>query len=141
MTGSVRDDEPPLGRREVSVGDVDRDPLLALGAQPVGQQRQIEEVLAAALAGLLDVRQLIAQHLLGVVQEAADKGALAVVDGAGGGEAQEVGGPVGEPAKHRTRSLARELRGGVLRHGRVSVAVARDVRCGGGGGPRCVHQK
>ena len=35
------------GGREVAVGDVDRDALLALGAQAVGQQRQVEDVVAA----------------------------------------------------------------------------------------------
>ena len=34
----VGDDEPPLGGREVAVGDVDRDALLALGTEPVGEQ-------------------------------------------------------------------------------------------------------
>ena len=31
-----------LGRREVAIGDVDGDALLALGAQAVGEQREIE---------------------------------------------------------------------------------------------------
>ena len=44
VAGGVGDDEPALGRGEVAVGDVDRDALLALGPQPVGQQRQVEEV-------------------------------------------------------------------------------------------------
>jgi len=37
VAGAVGDDEPPPRRGEVAVGDVDRDPLLALGPQPVGQ--------------------------------------------------------------------------------------------------------
>ena len=57
--GRVGDDEAPLGGGEVAVGDVDRDPLLALGAQAVGQQREVEEVVAHPLAGLLDVGQLV----------------------------------------------------------------------------------
>ena len=48
MTGAVGDDEPPPRRREVAVGDVDRDSLLALGAQAVGQQREVQRALAAA---------------------------------------------------------------------------------------------
>ena len=38
------------GGDERAVGDVDRDPLLALGAQAVGEQREIDVAVAAALA-------------------------------------------------------------------------------------------
>ena len=41
VPGRVGDDELALGRGEVAVGHVDRDALLALGAQAVGQQRQV----------------------------------------------------------------------------------------------------
>jgi hypothetical protein len=42
MTWRVGDDElAPLGL-EVAVGDVDRDPLLALGLEAVEQQREVE---------------------------------------------------------------------------------------------------
>ena len=44
--GRVGDDEAPPRRREVAVGDVDRDALLALGAQAVGQQREVDGALA-----------------------------------------------------------------------------------------------
>ncbi len=64
VAGRVGDDEAPLRRGEVAVRDVDRDPLLALRAQTVGQQRQVEEVVAHPLAGLLDVLELVGQHLL-----------------------------------------------------------------------------
>ena len=43
----VGDDEFPLGRGEVAVGDVDGDALLAFGAQPVGDQREVGVVVAA----------------------------------------------------------------------------------------------
>ena len=43
----VGDDELAGRRREVAVGDVDRDALLALGAQAVGQQGQVGVVVAA----------------------------------------------------------------------------------------------
>ena len=39
VAGGVGDDELALRGREVPVGDVDRDALLALGPQAVGQQR------------------------------------------------------------------------------------------------------
>ena len=38
------------GGDERAVGDVDRDPLLALGAQAVGEQREVDVAVAAALA-------------------------------------------------------------------------------------------
>jgi hypothetical protein len=60
--------------------------LLALGAQTVGQQREVQPLDAA----LLDVRELVGEHGLGVVEEAADQRGLAVVDAPRGGEAQQV---------------------------------------------------
>ena len=48
VAGRVGDDELAPGRREVAVGDVDRDPLLPLGAQAVGQEGEVEPVAAAA---------------------------------------------------------------------------------------------
>ncbi len=47
MARRVRQDEPPPGGGEVAVGDVDGDALLPLGAQPVGEQRQVGCLLAA----------------------------------------------------------------------------------------------
>ena len=44
VAGGVRDDELALRRREVAVGDVDRDALLALGAEAVGQEREVDLV-------------------------------------------------------------------------------------------------
>ena len=91
VAGAVGDDEPALGGREVAVGHIDRDALLALGAQSVGEQSQVQRPLAAAaLGGLGDVVELILEDLLGVVQEPADQGALTVIDRTGGGEAQQV---------------------------------------------------
>ena len=75
---------------EVAVGDVDRDALLALGAQAVGQQRQVEVAVAAALGGLGDVLELVLEDRLGVVQQPPDQGRLAVVDGSGGGDPQQL---------------------------------------------------
>ena len=47
VAGRVGDDELARRRREVAVGDVDRDALLALGAQAVGEQREVHAFLAA----------------------------------------------------------------------------------------------
>jgi len=38
----VGDDELALAGREIAIGDVDRDALLALGGEAVDQQREIE---------------------------------------------------------------------------------------------------
>ena len=46
--GRVGDDELAQRRGEIAVGDVDRDALLALGDEAVGQQRQIERLCRAA---------------------------------------------------------------------------------------------
>ena len=94
----VGDDELALGRVEVAVGDVDRDPLLPLGAQAVRQEREVDIAVAPGHARLLHVLELVLEDLLGVVEEPADQGRLAVVHRAGGGEADELGGPAVEDA-------------------------------------------
>ena len=86
----VGHDERAHRRGEVAVGDVDRDALLALGPQAVGEQREVGVVVAAVGAGALDGLELVLEDRLGVVEQPADERRLAVVDGAGGGEAQEV---------------------------------------------------
>ena len=90
VAGGVGDDEFPLGRGEVAVRDVDGDALFPLGAQAVGHQRQVGVVVSALLGGALDRGQLVFHDGLGVVQQPADQRGLAVVDRAGGGQAQEV---------------------------------------------------
>ena len=47
VSGRIRDDELSFGRGEVPIRNVDRDALLALGAQTVGQQREIDAFAAA----------------------------------------------------------------------------------------------
>ena len=47
VAGRVGDDELAPRRREVAVRDVDRDALLALGPQAVGEQREVHVLLAA----------------------------------------------------------------------------------------------
>jgi hypothetical protein len=89
VAGRVRDEELPR-RREVAVGHVDRDALLALGAQAVGQQGQVGVVVAARLRGRLDGLELVLEDPLGVEQQATDEGGLAVVDRPCSGESQQV---------------------------------------------------
>jgi hypothetical protein len=87
VAGGVGDDELARRGREVAIRDIDGDPLLALGDQAVGQQRQVE-FRPAAQRCTLDRRQLIGEDRLGVVEQAPDQRALAVVDAAGGEKAQ-----------------------------------------------------
>ena len=77
----VGDDERALRRGEEAVRDVDRDPLLALGAQAVGEAGEVD----------LGVGHLVGHQRLGVVEQATDQRRLAVIDAAGGGEAQQRG--------------------------------------------------
>ena len=82
MAGHIGDDETAAGRLEGTVGDIDRDALLALVLQAVDQESQIGCVaLGAVAAGVrLDPLQLVGESLSAVVQDPADEGALAVVD-------------------------------------------------------------
>ncbi len=88
----VGQNEGAAGGGEVAVGDVDRDALLPLGAQPVGEQGQVEIVAAPQPGGLLDGLQLVLEDLFGVVEQPADECALPVIDRTGGGEADQVDG-------------------------------------------------
>ena len=89
--GRVGELEAAARRDERAVGDVDRDPLLALGAQAVGEEREVDVVVAAAARRVLDVLELVDEDLLRVVEQPADQRRLAVVDRARGDEAQQLG--------------------------------------------------
>ena len=89
VPGAVGQDEGALRGGEVAVGDVDRDALLPLGPQTVGQQGEVGAGQAPIQADLLDGGQLVAQHGLGVEQQAAHERGLAVVDAAGRGQSQQ----------------------------------------------------
>ncbi len=59
MPRRVRDDEFPQRRREIPVGDIDGDALLALGFQSIGQQRQIDLRMTPPLARRFHGVQLV----------------------------------------------------------------------------------
>ncbi len=90
MPRGVRDDELPLGRREIAVGDIDGDALLALGPQAVGEEGEIHIGISPSLAGFLHGCHLILEGVLRVVKQSADEGGLAVIDGTRRGETQQV---------------------------------------------------
>jgi hypothetical protein len=120
----VGDDVLARAGREVAVGDVDGDALFALGLQAVGEQRQVDGGHAALLRGLFDGGQGVGEDGLGVVQQAADQRALAVVDAAAGQEAQQavVGNVVGGECVH----------GGMGREKGEGRRVGRGGGAGGG---------
>ena len=89
VPGAVGQDELPCRGGEVAVRDVDRDALLALGAQTVGQQSKISMIKALAPADVLDMIESVGQHGVGVEQQPSDQGGLAVVDRAGGGQPEQ----------------------------------------------------
>ena len=91
VAGRVGDDEGAPRRREEAIGDVDGDALLALGLEPVDEQGEIDVLAGRAVAPriLLERRQLVLEDQLGIIEEAADQGRLAVIDRAAGEEAQQ----------------------------------------------------
>lgn len=91
VPGAVGEDEAAPVGGEVAVRDVDRDALLALGPQPVGEQREVERAVreAAGARGRGDLVELVGEDRLRVVQQPAHQGGLAVVDRARGREAEQ----------------------------------------------------
>jgi hypothetical protein len=112
VPGGVGDDELAARRREVAIGDVDGDALLALGAQAVGEVGEIDLAAAGDVGGALEGLELVLHERFGVVEEAADEGGLAVVDAAAGVEAENVhGGGHGNGFDHGGRVHGSEVAG------------------------------
>ena len=80
------------GGREVAVGDIDGDALLALGLQPVGEQREVDLVAGRSLGGPVgfEAGELVLVDHLRVVEQATDERRLAVVDAAAGEEPEQI---------------------------------------------------
>ena len=91
VAGRVGELEAPARRDEPAVGDIDRDPLLALGSQAVHQQREVDVVVPAAPRGVFDVLELVDEDLLRVEEQPADQRRLAVVDRARRDQAEQIG--------------------------------------------------
>ena len=89
--GRVGEDELAPAGREVAVRDVDRDALLALGLQAVGEEREVDRPGGPVLRRLLDRGDLVLVHRLRVVQQPSDQRALAVVDAPGRADAEQAG--------------------------------------------------
>src|SRR5690606_17115313 len=91
MAGRIGDDELALWRREEAIRDVDGDALLALSLEPIHEQCEVDLVAARAMPPriALERSELVLEDQPGVVEQPADQGGLAVVDGAAGQEAQK----------------------------------------------------
>ena len=133
----VRDDERPARRREVAVRDVDRDALLALRAQPVGDEREIDAaVLAVPTPARAPQRvELIVRERARVVQQSPDQRRLAVVDGPRRHDTQELAAAQKYPSRLRssiaasvTRSSARVSPRSVIRLTAISATTAASER-------------
>ena len=84
MSRRVRDDELPLGRGEVAIRHVNRDALFTLGAQAVGEVRQVDLPAAGDVGGTFERLQLVLHQILGIVQQPADERGLAIIHRAAG---------------------------------------------------------
>jgi hypothetical protein len=100
----VGENELAPRRREVAVGDVNGDALLAFGAQAVGEERKVDGAGRPVLRRLFDRQQLIFVHRLRVVQQPSNQRALAIVDAAGRTDTEE-GGTGDRHQKYPSRFL------------------------------------
>lgn len=92
MPWRVSDDElSPVGR-EIPVRNVDGDSLLALGSEPVEQERQVQLVALCADPPRVRVErgQLVLEDETGLIQQPPNQRALAVVDAAACDEAEQL---------------------------------------------------
>ena len=61
-------------------------PLLALGLQPVGQQRKVHHSIPAPAGTLLNGEKLVLKDALGVIEETSNECGFSVIDGTCGGK-------------------------------------------------------
>src|SRR6202045_3346276 len=90
MAGRVGDDKGTFRARNITIGDIDRDPLLALGLEPVHEQREVDIVaIGAVFSGVaLERRKLIVENEALLVEQAADQRRFAVIDRAASEESE-----------------------------------------------------
>ena len=89
MAGGVGNDELAARRGEVAIGDVDRDALLAFGAETIGEEREVDGTGGAIHRAFLDRGELIFEGALGVIEQAADEGRFAVIDASASEQAEQ----------------------------------------------------
>ena len=89
VAGGVGDDELAARRREVAIGNVDGDALLALGAQTIGEVGEVDDTAAGDVGGALQRLELVFHQVLRVVEQPSDERGFAVVHRAAGVEPQD----------------------------------------------------
>ncbi len=92
MAGAIGDDELPLGRREVAICHVDRNALLPLGLEAIGQERGVEPTACGAMLDrvFLDGCEGVLVDHLRLIEQHANERTLAVIHTAAGEEAQKL---------------------------------------------------
>ena len=90
VAGRIGDDERALRGGEEAIGDIDGDALLALGLEPIDQQREIDILAYRAMFPRVAFErgELIVENELLVVEQTADQRRFAIVDGAAGDKTQ-----------------------------------------------------
>jgi hypothetical protein len=91
MAGCIGDDEFAPRGGEVTIGHIDGDALLALGAEAVGEQRKVQAAGRLIRGDLADGGQLVFVDAFGIVEQPPDEGALTIGHAAGRGEAEKLG--------------------------------------------------
>ena len=87
----ARDHEPAPAGCELAPRNIDGDGLLALGREPVEQERHVEIAAGGAEAGAVGGKrgELVLAQQPAVMQQASDQHRLAVIDRAAGKEPQQ----------------------------------------------------
>ena len=90
VAGRVGDDERALRRREIAIGDVDRDALFALGLEAIDQQREIDICAGRAVLARIALQcgELVVENQLLLIEQASDQRRLTIVDRAAGQKAK-----------------------------------------------------
>ena len=93
MTGSIGDDHPATTRQvHVPIGDVDRDALLALGLQPIGEQGVVDLTHGdrrATTSGQPRIIQLVLGYGARLREQATDQRRFAIVNRPAGHESDD----------------------------------------------------
>ena len=95
MAGSIGDDEFAAGRREIAIGNIDGDALLALGPEAIGEVGEIDLAAAGDVGGALQRLELVLHQAFGIKKQPADERRFAVVNRAAGVKPQDFDRMVG----------------------------------------------
>ena len=78
VAGRVGDDERAPRRRDIAIGDIDRDALFALGLEPIDEQREVDVVAVGSMPARIAFErgELIVENEALLVEQTADQGRL-----------------------------------------------------------------